>query len=284
MRLGINTFLFACPFHDRHTRLFPKFRHWGFDTVEIAVASPDDMDWAFVAEQLQRHQLAAGSVAAALGPGRDLRGTLAQQRTALDYLTTLIDRLPALGCRTLIGPFYSETGRANAESAADRRAQWKLVVKHLKRLSAHAADRGVTLCVEPLNRFETDFLNTCDQAIALAADVDHPAFKILCDTFHMNIEEKDPAQAIRRCGSLLGHLHAAGCDRGTPGTDHIAWQEIAAALKAIHYKGDVVIESFTQDVKVIARAAAIWRRIEPTQDEIAIKGGEFLRQVLRMSR
>lgn len=282
MRLGINTFLFACPFHDRHTRLFPKFRQWGFDTVEIAVASPDDMDWPKVAEQLQRHGLAAGSVAAALGPGRDLRGSLAQQRTATKYLTALIDRMPALGCRTLIGPFYSETGRAGAESAADRRAQWKLVVKHLKRLSAYAGDRGITLCVEPLNRFETDFLNTCDQAIALAADVDRPAFKILCDTFHMNIEEKDTAQALRRCGSLLGHFHAAGCDRGTPGTDHIDWPGIAAALKAINYQGDVVIESFTQDVKVIARAAAIWRRIEPTQEEIAVKGAAFLRRTLNL--
>jgi D-psicose/D-tagatose/L-ribulose 3-epimerase len=97
----------------------------------------------------------------------------------------------------------------------------------------------------------------------------------------MNIEEKDQAAAIRRCGKRLGHLHASGSDRGTPGTDSIDWPGIAVALKAIRYEGDVVIESFTQDVKIIARAAAIWRRIEPTQAEIAVKGGKFLRKTLR---
>jgi D-psicose/D-tagatose/L-ribulose 3-epimerase len=280
MRLGINTFLFACPFHDQHTKLFPKFRRWGFETVEFAVAAPDDMHWPYVRRQLDKSGLVAGSVAAAMGPGRDLRGTPGQQQAALAYARALIDRMPALDCHTLIGPFYSEVGRAGAETPAAQRTQRQQVVRHLKALAPYAGDRGVTLCVEPLNRFETDFLNTCDQAIALAQEVDHPAFKIMLDTFHMNIEEKDSAQAIRRCGKLLGHFHASGSDRGTPGADHTDWKGIAAALKAIHFQGDVVIESFTQEVKIIARAAAIWRRIEPTREEIAEKGALFLRRLL----
>src|SRR6476660_3947206 len=96
----------------------------------------------------------------------------------------------------------------------------------------------------------------------------------------MNIEEKDPATAIRKAGKLLGHFHACGCDRGTPGNDHIDWKSIAAALKAIDYRGDVVIESFTSDVTVIARAASIWRPMEPTRDEIAFKGVKFLKSIL----
>ena len=281
MRLGINTFLFACPFNNRHTKLFPTFRKWGFESVEIAVAAPDDMNWSYVKGQLERFGLVAGSIAAAMGPGRDLRGTPKQQKAALAYMKTIIDRMPVLGCRTVMGPFYSEVGRAEAETPAAQRTQRRLVIRHLKHLADYAGNRGITLCVEPLNRFETDFLNTCDQAIELAVAVDHPAFKIALDTFHMNIEEKDSARAIRRCGKLLGHFHASGSDRGTPGTDHIDWKGIAAALKAINYQGDVVIESFTQDVKIIARAAAIWRRIEPTQDEIAAKGAKFLRRLLQ---
>ncbi|MEN9662659.1 MAG: hypothetical protein RL324_1608 [Verrucomicrobiota bacterium] len=281
MRLGINTFLFACPFNNRHTKFFPTFRKWGFQSVELAIASPEDMDWSYVKGRLGKSGLVAGSIAAATGPGRDLRGTAQEQEAALEYFKAIIDRMPALGCRTLMGPFYSEVGRADAETVAAKRTQRRLVLKHLKYLAHYASDRGITLCVEPLNRFETDFLNTCDQAIELAGAVDHPAFKIALDTFHMNIEEKDSPRAIRRCGNLLGHFHASGCDRGTPGTDHIDWRGIAAALKAIDYQGDVVIESFTQDVKIIARAAAIWRRIEPTRDEIAAKGVKFLRQLLR---
>ena len=97
----------------------------------------------------------------------------------------------------------------------------------------------------------------------------------------MNIEEKFQGQAIRKAGKLLGHFHACGSDRGTPGNDHIDWKPIAAALKSIGYNGDVVIESFTTDVKVIARAAAIWRRIEPTRNEIAVNGLKFLKKTFR---
>src|SRR5206468_5994104 len=102
------------------------------------------------------------------------------------------------------------------------------------------------------------------------------AVKLHLDTFHMNIEEKDQAASIRKAGKWLAHFHACGSDRGTPGNDHIDWKPIAQALKDVGYQGDVVIESFTTDVKVIARAAAIWRRIEPTRNEIAVKGLKFL--------
>jgi D-psicose/D-tagatose/L-ribulose 3-epimerase len=137
------------------------------------------------------------------------------------------------------------------------------------------------VCVEPINRFESDFLNTMEQGLKLLADVNHPALKLHLDTFHANIEEKHQGEAIRRAGKHLGHIHACGCDRGTPGNDHINWKSIAAALKAIKYDGDVVIESVTLDVPRIARSAAIWRRMERTQEEIARDGLTCLKRILR---
>src|SRR5207249_2891422 len=141
--------------------------------------------------------------------------------------------------------------------------------------------KGKMIAIEPLNRFETDFINTCEQAIQMVKEVGSPALSIHLDTFHMNIEEKDPAAAIRRAGKMLGHVHACGSDRGTPGNDHIDWKSIAAALKKVGYKKDVVIESFTPDVLVIAKAASIWRLMEPNKNDIAIKGVKFLKRVLR---
>ena len=135
--------------------------------------------------------------------------------------------------------------------------QWKTVVKHLKTLTKYAEKNKKQVCLEPLNRFETDFINTCDQGLKLLKAVGSKALTLHLDTFHMNIEEKNQAEAIRKAGKLLGHFHACGSDRGTPGNDHIDWKPIAKALKEIRYQGDVVIESFTTDVKVIARAAAI---------------------------
>jgi D-psicose/D-tagatose/L-ribulose 3-epimerase len=281
MRIGINTFLFTSPFTNESTMLFPTFKKWGFQTVELAIEDPADIDPAHVRSELDKHGLACSSVCACMGPGRDLRGTPEEQKNGMTYMKALIDQMVVLGCPSLIGPVYSVVGKANAVEPAQQKKEWGLVVKNLKQLAKHAEKKGVRICVEPLNRFETDFLNTCQQALKLVKDVGSPALRIHLDTFHMNIEEKNQADAIRKAGKLLGHFHACGSDRGTPGNDHIDWKPIAKALKDVQYKGDVVIESFTTDVKVIARAAAIWRQIEPSRDEIAVKGLRFLKRILK---
>src|SRR5678815_1606448 len=186
-------------------------------------------------------------------------------------------------CPSLIGVVYSAVGRTEAVPPVEKRKQWKTVVRNLRELCAYAEAHGRIIALEPINRFETDFINTCEQGLRMIHDVGSPALKLHLDTFHMNIEEKDPSAAIRRAGRHLGHFHACGSDRGTPGNDHIDWKSIAAALHAIRYEGDVVIESFTSDVKALARAAAIWRKLEPTRDEIAWKGLKFLRNILKLS-
>jgi D-psicose/D-tagatose/L-ribulose 3-epimerase len=281
MRFGINTFLFTSPFTTESTRLFKQFKQWGFDSVEIPIEDPAHLDPARVKRELDRHGLVCGSVCACLGPDRDLRGTAKQQRTCLDYIKKVLDQMVVLDCPAVVGPIYSAVGRADAVPAAEYKQQWKAVARNLKTLSREAEQRGKIICLEPLNRFETDFINTCDQALKMIHAVGSPALRLHLDTFHMNIEEKNQPAAIRKAGKLLGHFHACGSGRGTPGYDHIDWKPIAAALQEIGYNGDVVIESFTTDVKVIARAAAIWRRIEPTRNEIAVNGLKFLRQNLR---
>jgi D-psicose/D-tagatose/L-ribulose 3-epimerase len=283
MRFGINTFLFTSPFTTQSTKLFPRIKNWGFETVEIAIEDPSHIDPQKVKRELDRAGLACGSVCACLGPERDLRGSSRQQQASLKYMMAVLDQMAALDCPSLAGPVYSSVGRAEAVPPKEHKQQWRTVVKHLKTLGRYARDRGKKVCLEPLNRFETDLINTCEQALNMVADVGSPSLLLLLDTFHMNIEEKNQAAAIRKAGKLLGHLHACGSDRGTPGGDHIDWPAIAAALKDIGYDKDVVIESFTSDVKIIARAAAIWRRIEPTRDEIAVKGLKFLRGVLGTS-
>lgn len=278
MRLGINTFLFTSPFTDKSTNLFPQFKKWGFESVEIPIEDPSHITPSHINAELKKAGLVCGSVCACMGPDRDLRGTPEAQETGKAYLKAIIDQAAELNHATVIGPVYSAVGRADAVEPKEYQKQWKTVVKHLKEIAKYAEKKGVTIALEPLNRFETDFINTADQGLKMIADVGSPALVLHLDTFHMNIEEKNQAKAIKKAGKLLGHFHACGSDRGTPGNDHIAWPEIVKALKGIKYEGDVVIESFTTDVKVIARAAAIWRQIEPSNQEIAVKGVKFLKK------
>ena len=272
MRFGINTFLYTSPFTTESVKLFPKFKKWGFETVEIPVEAPEHIDPVKVKAAADKAGLAIGSICACMGPGRDFRGTAEEQATAMTYCKALVDQAAIMGCPRLIGPIYSVVGKADAVEPEQQKVEFALVVKNLKVLAAFAATRDITLCIEPLNRFETDFLNTTDKGLALIKAVGAKNVVLHLDTFHMNIEEKNQAAAIIKAGKHLGHFHACGSDRGTPGGDHIDWKPIVAALKKIGYQGDVVIESFTTDVKVIARAAAIWRKIEPKRDDIAVKG------------
>jgi len=272
MRFGINSFLYTSPFTTESVKLFPKFVKWGFDTVEIPVEAPEHIDPAKVKAAADKAGIAIGSICAGMGPGRDFRGTAEEQATGMAYCKALVDQAAIMGCPRLIGPIYSVVGKADAVEPEQQKKEFALVVKNLKVLAAYAAAKGITLCIEPLNRFETDFLNTTDKGLALIKAVGAKNVVLHLDTFHMNIEEKNQAEAILKAGKHLGHFHACGSDRGTPGGDHIDWKPIVAALKKINYQGDVVIVSFTTDVKVIARAAAIWRKIEPKRDDIAVKG------------
>ena len=117
MRFGINTFLFTSPFTSASTKLFPKFKKWGFQSIEIPVEDPSHIDPAHVRRELDKHGLFCGSVCACMGGGRDLRGTPAQQKNGLNYMLKLIDQMVVLGCPSLIGPVYSEVGRADAVPA-----------------------------------------------------------------------------------------------------------------------------------------------------------------------
>lgn len=283
MNISINTVLFVSPFTNADTKLFRRFKHWGFDAVELLIEDPAHIDSALVNRKLRQHGLTCGSVAAAIDPARDLRGNAASQRNGVNYLCALIDQMVTLDARVLSGPLYSYVGRADAYTTAEKKRHWNAVVKNLKTVTRHAARHGKLVCVEPINRFETDFLNTVDQGLKLIADVGSPALKLHLDTFHANIEEKNLADSIRRAGRHLGHIHACGSDRGTPGKDHIDWQAMARALKEIRYDGDIVLETVTLDVPRIARSAAIWRRMEPTQHEIARDGLRFLKRVFSSS-
>jgi D-psicose/D-tagatose/L-ribulose 3-epimerase len=281
MKFGVNTFVLTSPFTNASTGLFKEFKSWGFEAVEIAVEDPAQIDPFFIKSELDKQGLACAAMCGVFPLERDLRGTPAQQQASLDYLTKLVDYAAATESHTVIGPMYSAVGHTELYPAAVKRAQWKTAARNLKKIARYAEQKNVILAMEPLNRWETDFINTCEQALQMIEDVGSPALRVHLDTFHMNIEEKDPVAAIRKAGKHLGHLHACGSDRGQPGNDHNDWAGIAAALKKIDYRRWIVIEAFSPEIKIIAKATSIWRPLEPSQKDLAVKGLRFLRQLFK---
>ena len=278
--IGANTWIWVSPPTDeRLAALAPRLREWGFDLVEIPVESPGDWDPARTADLLGNLGLGA-TIVVAMSPDRDFvstdRDTVSSTQ---DYVRYCIDAAATLGGNVVAGPLYAPVGRTGLIDESERAQSIERLVRNLRPVAGYAGERGVRLGVEPLNRFETSLINTAAQALEVVAQVDSPACGILLDTFHMNIEEKHPAEAIRAVGSHLVHFHACGVDRGIPGADHTDWVAIAGALGDIAYDGPVAIESFTTENQTIATAASIWRPLASSQDEIAIQGLAFLRQL-----
>ncbi len=281
MRFGVNTWVWTSPLTTAELeKLAPHVAEMGFDWIEAPLESIGDLDHKRGADIVRRHGLGV-SACAAMGPDRDLiHPDEATRKNGMAYLRQAVEATHALGGTNLVGPLYAAVGRTWQQTPAERARDLDVLVKNLGELARYAGDYGVILCVEPLNRFETSFINLAEQAIEVVDRVDHPNCQVMLDTFHMNIEEKSLGNAIRAAGKRLRHVHACENDRGAPGSGNVTWNEVAQALKDIKYDGPVVIESFTSKVKSIARAAAIWRSLAPTQDDLARDGLKFLKQLL----
>jgi D-psicose/D-tagatose/L-ribulose 3-epimerase len=283
MKFGVNTWVWTAPLTTEELEvLAPKIAKMGFNHIEIPIDDPKTLDFQKCREIINKAGIFSISCCVAMGPDRDLIDPDPKVRqNGVDYVKASIDGLALVGGKNLVGPFYSAVGRSWQQSAEEREHDMKILVAILKDFAEYAGKKGVFLGLEPLNRFETSFITTADQAIELVDRVNHPNFKIMLDTFHMNIEENSMGDAIRKVGSRLLQVHSNENNRGTPGAGHVPWKEVAQALKDIKFDGVLVIESFTSKVKSIARAAAIWRPLASSQDALAADGVVFLHELMK---
>ena len=281
MKFGVNTFVWVSPCTTNAVKdLAPMVRSLGFDILEISVENPDLIDVGVVKKILNENNL-EGIICGAFGPDRNIcSSNLEPRENAREYILWLIDAASQLGSETVCGPMYSSVGKDHIEDPVERQKEWQRAVSGIREMAEAAQKKGVNLALEPLNRFETDMINVVSQGLKFIGETGMENVGFHLDTFHMHLEEKDSADAIRKAGKKIFHFHACENDRGVPGTGQVRWNEIAEALKEINYQGPIVIESFTNQVKEIARAVCIWREIAPSQDAIATQGLKFLKSLL----
>jgi len=219
-QLGLSTFVLASPFSDKDGAAFDQIAGMGYDLIEVCVEDPTRL----TAEALKAHAARTGlaiGICGAFGPDRDVSAEDAGRRQAgIDYLETCIDLAAAVGSPHVAGPMYAPTGQTRMLDAGDRAAQLKRAADSLRETAEYAAGRGIRLAIEPLNRFETDLINTTEQALQLLELIGADNVGLLIDTFHMNIEEKSLGDAVRLAGSKVFHVQVSENDRGTPGSGH----------------------------------------------------------------
>ncbi|WDF33625.1 sugar phosphate isomerase/epimerase [Arthrobacter agilis] len=276
--IGVNTWVWTSPLTD--TDLPPLLRRIaavGFDAVELPLENVADLTADAVREILAETGLSP-SVVGAMAPGRELVNAPDDVvRLTQQYLAGCIALAGSIGATRVCGPFYAHTGRLWRMDAGERERSYAELRRNLEPLAEQALAAGVTLGIEPLNRYETSLINTVEQALEALGPLLGQGVGLALDTYHLNIEERSSADAIRAAGEHLVHLQVCGNDRGAPGGDQTDWEGIFGALDDVGYDGALAIESFTAHNASIATAAAIWRPLAASQDELAENGLVFLR-------
>ncbi|MAT93110.1 MAG: sugar phosphate isomerase [Halioglobus sp.] len=279
--VGVNAWVWTSPFDANAVQLVNKAAGMGFDAFTMPVEQPGLIDIDGMRAVLAEHPLRL-YVSGAFGPERDLTHQDERvRRNCLDYIGEVLAICEKLGVTVLAGPAYSATGKRRQLAPQQRQREWDLAVSGLTQAGKMAADHGVTLALEPLNRFETDLVNTAQQVKAMVGEIGLSSVGIHLDTFHMHIEEKDVYAAVMLAGDDLVYVDASESDRGTPGAGQVHWEALARGLRDIGYSGDCIIESFTPACEEIADAAAIWRPLASSQDALAQDGCRFLQDLLR---
>lgn len=275
--IGISSFLLASPFTDGDTNFFEYAHDIGFEVFEVCVEDPARLSAEALIAAARRSGMQV-SVCGAFGPDRDISHEEPERRAqGVAYLKGCIDLAAAVGSPHVAGPMYSATGKARLLPPDQREQQRAWAVESLRQAADYAGERGVRLAIEPLNRFETDLVNTVEQGLDLCQRTGRDNVGLLLDTFHMNIEEKSIGRALATAGEKLFHMQVAENDRGTPGSGHIPWDEVFGALHELGYSGPIVIESFLPTVAEIARAVSLWRPVAASMDALARDGYAFVR-------
>ena len=278
--IGVNTWVWTSPLTTESLRdLAGRARRFGFGLLELPVENPGDWHPGTAAEVLAGFGMGA-RIVGAMGPGRDLIDPTFRASTQ-DYLRHCVDVAVQVGSPTVAGPFTAATGRVWRMDSSERRAVVSTLREALRPVADYAASRGVLMAVEPLNRYETSIINTVDQALDALEPLLGQGLGLALDSYHLNIEERSPAAAIRAAGEHCQVVQVCGNDRGPVGGDHTDWDAFFDALDDISYTGPLTLESFTSDNDTIAVAASIWRPLAESQDELARSSAEFLTELQR---
>lgn len=276
MLLGFNMLLWTPFVTEQHLPLFERLKKTGYDGVELPLFEGTPEHYRRIGQALRDNGLRCTGIAVIPDEVHSCASSTPQCRQAgLAHIKWATDCLQAAGGNLLCGPFYHPLGMFSGMPPTPDEIGF--VAEVHKEAALYAGARNMRLAVEPLNRFETYLLNTVSSAADLVRQVAEPNYGLLYDSFHANIEEKDPVGVIGPWIGQISHVHLSENDRGTPGKGHIPWAATLAAFREAGYEGWFVIEAFGRSLPQVAAATRIWRDVSPSTEEVFQHGHDFLR-------
>ncbi len=278
MQVGFNLLLWTTHLTEEHLPLLERLKAAGYDGVEVPVFEGDPEHYATTAARLKDVGLRSTVVGIVQDAAHNPISPDADARAAgREYLCWLVDCCEALGAEVLCGPFYQPLAEFSGTGPTEE--EWGHLVSAHQDMARYARAAGVTLAVEPLNRFECYALNTGADADRLTRDVGEAGYGWLYDTFHANIEEKDPVGVISDHAETITHVHVSENDRGTPGRGHIDFAAAFRALKAAGYDGWLTVEAFGQALPDLAAATKVWRPLFESEEHVYGEAVQMIRDV-----
>ena len=277
MKFGMNLLMWTDTLSDPMLPLLEEMKEIGFDVVEIPCFDLGDLKnykkWGKRFDELGLDR----SGTAVRGPdGNMISPDKVVRRKGIEQNKRNLDCCAAAGCTVMAGPFHSALGVFSGKGPTED--EWKWGVEGMRKVAEHAEKVGVTACIEYLNRFECYFLNTAADGARFCAAVDHPRCRMMYDTFHSHIEEKNVKDAVRALRGCLAHVHISENDRSTPGKGNVRWKENFDALHEIGYDGFMVVEAFGLALEKLVPATKIWRRMYQSERQLAADALRFMKQ------
>jgi D-psicose/D-tagatose/L-ribulose 3-epimerase len=277
MLLGFNLLLWTTHVTEVDVPVLDALKRAGYDGVEIPIFEGTPEHYAGLGAIIKNSGLRATGVSIIPDAGHDCTsGDPAVRDAGLAHIKWAVDCVAAAGGEVLCGPFYQPLGVFSGKPPTD--AEKANLVSVHARAAEYAAAKNIRLAVEPLNRFECYALNTVADAAGIVRRVGAHNYGLLYDTFHANIEEKDPVGVIAPNLDAINHVHLSENDRGTPGKGHVPWAPTLKALKRGGYRGWCVIEAFGQALPDLAAATRVWRDFFSSREEVYRFGHDFLRE------
>jgi D-psicose/D-tagatose/L-ribulose 3-epimerase len=279
MKLGVSAFAWTAQFDRTHLHLVPTVKEMGFSALEIAMFDPTDLAISDIRRAFEANDMEC-TICAILPPGiNPISPDAATREKSIHHLVRCIETSAELGAKLLGGPLYAPIGYLPEHRPTKDEWSWAIEAFHSVGEALDACH--ITLSIEPVNRAETFFLRTANEAMSLCEQVSNPRIGVTIDTFHANIEERNIAAAVASLGSHLKHLHASENDRGPLGKGHVDFPAIISSLRKIGYDGFLMIEGFGYSPEEKNAPGVLWADKSVSPEEIAYSGGQFLTNLLR---